>query len=343
MSLLIFNERGIYCPPADVYIDPWRPVRRAIITHAHADHARPGHQAYLAHHLSAAVLRQRLGKGIRLQTIGYGKKLSIRGVQFSLHPAGHIPGSAQVRVEYRGAIWVVSGDYKLEIDGLSTPFEPVPCHHFITECTFGLPVYRWPRPAEVEAAIKAWWQANRAAGKVSLLAGYSLGKAQRLLQGLDPAIGPIFTHGAVENVNEVLRRDGHRLPPTQRITGRSQKKEWAGALVIAPPSAIGTPWSRKLGVVSTAFASGWMALRGTRRRRAADRGFVVSDHADWPGLQTAVRETGAQHVYATHGYTDIFSRWLREQGLDAQPVETLYEGESLEKAATGYEETTGGP
>lgn len=332
MALLTFNERGIYCPPADVYIDPWRPVRRAIITHAHADHARPGHGAYLAHHYSASMLRQRLGQGIELQTVGYGSPVYIRGVQFSLHPAGHIPGAAQVRVEYRGEIWVVSGDYKLEVDGLSTPFEPVRCHHFITECTFGLPVYRWPQPAKVVAAINDWWQSNRAAGKVSLLAGYSLGKAQRLLQGLDPGIGPIFTHGAVENVNEVLRRDGHRLPLTRRITGRSQKKEWEGALVVAPPSAIGTPWSRKLGPVSTAFASGWMALRGTRRRRAADRGFVVSDHADWPGLQKAVRETGAEHVYATHGYTHIFSRWLREQGLDAQPVETLYEGESLEKA-----------
>lgn len=330
MALIEFTSRGIYCPPADVYIDPWRPVERAIITHAHADHSRPGHRFYLAHHLSAPIMRQRLGQKIRLQTASYGERVSIRGVEFSLHPAGHIPGSAQVRVEKGGEVWVITGDFKMEESPLCATFEPLPCTSMVMECTFGLPAYQWAPAPQIMSSIDKWWQANQEAGKVSLLIGYALGKAQRLLQGVNPGIGPIYTHGAVENVNQLLRETGIMLPQTRRVQSGQTKKDWRGALVVAPPSAIGTPWSRKLGLVSTGMASGWMALRGARRRRAADRGFVLSDHADWPGLLEAVRLSGAQHIYTTHGYNAIFSRWLREQGYDSQPVETLFEGESLE-------------
>lgn len=330
MALIEFTSRGIYCPPADVYIDPWRPVDRAIITHAHADHARPGHRFYLAQHLSGPIMRQRLGRKIRLQTVSYGERIAIRGVVFSLHPAGHIPGSAQVRVEKGGEVWVITGDFQMEASPLCAPFEPVPCSSMVMECTFGLPAYQWAPAEEIMRSINQWWQANREEGKVSLLIGYALGKAQRLLQGLNPDIGPIYTHGAVENVNELLREMGIVLPQTRRVQSGQSKKDWQGALVVAPPSAIGTPWSRKLGVVSTGMASGWMALRGARRRRAADRGFVLSDHADWPGLQEAVRLSGAQQIYTTHGYQAIFSRWLREQGYDSQPVDTQFEGESLD-------------
>ncbi|HBF20243.1 MAG TPA: ligase-associated DNA damage response exonuclease [Cryomorphaceae bacterium] len=331
MNLLVFNDRGIYCPVADVYIDPWKPVDKALITHAHADHARPGHAAYLCHKDTAPVMRYRLGDDIRVQTVEYGERIKQNGVIFSFYPAGHIPGSAQIRVEYKGEIWVVSGDYKLGEDGISAPFEPVRCHHFITESTFGLPVYTWDDQQQVFEEINAWWRQNQNEGRVSILAGYSLGKAQRILKGLNPSTGKIFTHGAVENTNEVLRKQGISLPDTILVTPEHKKGDFTGALVVCPPSAIGTAWMRKFGTVSTGFCSGWMRLRGARRRRAMDRGFILSDHADWPGLNQAVKETGAENIYVTHGYKDIYARWLRESmKLNGQPVDTLYEdqGES---------------
>jgi putative mRNA 3-end processing factor len=331
MPLLTFNENGIYCAQADVYIDPWKPVKKAVITHAHADHARPGSGSYLAHKDSVPIMRYRLGDQIRVEGADYGQAKNINGVVISLHPAGHIAGSAQVRVAYKGEIWVVSGDFKLQPDPYARGFEPVPCHHFITESTFGLPVYRWPEPEKVFSEIRRWWHTNREQDRVSVLGAYSLGKAQRILAGLAGAEGPVFTHGAVENSNEVLRRQGFNVPETIRITPEHNRSDLAGSLVICPPSAIGTSWMRKLGKVSTGFCSGWMLLRGTRRRRAADRGFVISDHADWSGLNEAVIATGAENIYVTHGYKDIFARWLREQyGLNASDVDTLYEGESLE-------------
>ena len=331
MALLEFNENGIYCARADVYIDPWRSVKNAFITHAHADHARWGHQKYLAHHNSLPVMRYRLGEDIAITGVGYNEPFTVNGVSFSFYPAGHIPGSSQIKVSYKGESWVVSGDYKLGADGLSEAFEPVRCSHFITESTFGLPVYKWPHPTEVANEINAWWRQNRESGKVSVLAGYSLGKAQRVLSLLDPFIGRIYTHGAVENTNEILRKQGYKLPHTIRVSQDIPKKEYRGEMVVCPPSAIGSSWVKKFSPYSTAFCSGWMALRGARRRRAADRGFILSDHADWQGLNEAVDATGAEHVYVTHGYQEIFARWLREEKqLDAQSVSTLYEGESLD-------------
>ncbi|WP_323771164.1 ligase-associated DNA damage response exonuclease [Antarctobacter sp.] len=320
--VLTFTDRGIYCPAGDFYIDPWRPVDRALITHGHADHARPGHGAYLATTGALPVIRHRLGE-ISAEAIAYGEPRMIGDARVSFHPAGHLPGSAQIRVEVGGQVWVASGDYKTAPDGLSEPFEPVPCHAFITECTFGLPVFTWPSQDSVAAEINAWWADNAAAGRASLLGAYSLGKAQRLLSLLAPQ-GPILTHGAVEATNAILRAQGYALPATIPVTPDTDVKAHKGALVLAPPSAFGSAWARRFGPASTGFASGWMRLRGIRRRRAMDRGFVISDHADWPGLHQAIKATGAEKIFATHGYTDIFSRWLKTQGYDAEIVPTEF-------------------
>jgi len=337
MALLEFTPQGIYCPQADVYIDPWRPVRRALITHGHADHARWGHDHYLCTKSAKPVMRYRLGP-VDIQTVAYGEKTTINGVQFSFHPAGHIIGSAQIRVAYKGEVWVASGDYKTENDGISEAFEPLQCHAFITESTFGLPVYEWQPQANIFEDINAWWLKNKEEGKTTLLAGYALGKAQRLLHGLDTSIGKIYTHGAVENTNEVLRKQGIDLPETVRVTRHLNKKEYPGHIVIAPPSAIHSAWAKKFQPYSTGIASGWMSLRGTRRRRSADRGFVLSDHADWEGLNWAIKETGAERIFVTHGYTDVFAKWLNEQGYDAAEVKTEYGEEDAENEDKSSEE-----
>ena len=330
-DVLTFTDRGIYCPAGDFYIDPWRPVDRALITHGHSDHARWGMNRYLATSGTAPIMRHRLGE-ITLDTVGYGEVRRIGDAAVSFHPAGHVPGSAQIRVEVGGEVWVVSGDYKTVADGLSEPFEPVPCHAFITECTFGLPLFRWTPQDMLASQINNWWAANKAAGRFSLLGAYALGKAQRVMAAVDTAIGPILTHGAVENSNAVLRAQGLALPATIRVTPELDLKAHAGALVIATPGALAQPWARQFGAASTAFASGWMALRGVRRRRAMDRGFVMSDHADWAGLNAAIAATGATRIFTTHGYTAPFQRWLTEQGYDAHVVSTDYHGEMIDEA-----------
>lgn len=332
--VLEFTQAGLYCPAADIYIDPWRPVARALITHGHADHARPGHGAYLATASAAPVLRHRLGE-IALQTIRYGEALRIGDAEISFHPAGHVPGSAQIRVSVNGEVWVVSGDYKTVDDGLSEAFAPVPCHVFISECTFGLPIYDWPDQARLAADINDWWAATRAKGETAVIAAYALGKAQRVLRMLDPAIGPILTHGAISATNDVLRAQGIALPDTVAVTPGLDLKAYRGAMVLAPPSALGSAWLRRFGPVATGIASGWMQLRGVRRRRGADRGFVISDHADWKGLNAAIAATGAERVFVTHGYTAPFARWLEGQGYRAGIVETAFDGESLDSDGTG--------
>lgn len=324
--MLRFDSKGIYCAQADLYIDPWLPVNRALITHGHADHAYAGSKYYKCHHDTVPILKLRLGNDISVEGVAYGETFTVNGVQISFHPAGHIIGSAQVRLEYKGEIWVVSGDYKLQQDGVSTPFEPVRCHHFITESTFGLPIYKFPQPQRVHDDINAWWQSNAANGVNSLLIGYALGKAQRILRHLDTGIGPVYTHGAVDNVNNVLIANGLSLPQAIRITPDIQKKDITGAIIIAPPSAIGTAWTNRLAPFSLGICSGWMQLRGARRRRAADRGFILSDHCDWSQLNEAVKATGAENIYVTHGYKSVYARWLRETcGLNAVEVDTLYE------------------
>jgi len=332
-DLIVLRPDGLYCPAGGFHIDPWRAVDRAVITHAHADHARRGHQHYLAATDARHVLQARLGE-IRLQTLAYGEPLVVNGVRVSLHPAGHVLGSAQVRVELAGRVWVASGDYKLGADPTCTPFEPVVCDTFITESTFGLPVYRWAPDAAVFAQINDWWRANAEAGITSVLFCYAFGKAQRILAGVDASIGPTFCHGAVEPLNDAYRTSGVRLAQTRRAADVSDKREFRRALVLAPPSAQGTPWLRRFGEYSDAFASGWMQLRGVRRRRAVDRGFVLSDHADWPGLMQAVAATGAQRVIVTHGQVPVMVRWLAAQGLQAEAFATEY-GDETEDVAEG--------
>lgn len=333
MDLLQFTDRGIYCPAADVYIDPWRPVKKALITHGHSDHARYGHQAYIATEDAVPVIRHRLGHHIKIKGVKYGETLRINGVNFSFHPAGHIPGSAQIKVEKNGLIWVVSGDYKREHDGISTEFQPVKCHTFISECTFGLPVFRWFPQHKVFDQMAAWCQKNSEYGVTSVLAVYALGKAQRVIKHLSERITlPIYTHGAIENINEVLRSQGIGVPATQRVTGvdKNVLKRQAGIL-LTTPSSLTENWLRQFGDYSIGIVSGWMAMRGPRRRRAADVGFVLSDHADWQALNDCIEATGAQKIFTTHGYTDIFAKWLTEKGYDAQAVVTEYKGESIDQ------------
>ena len=328
-DLVVQRPEGLYCPPGDFYIDPWRPVPRAIITHAHSDHARIGHGHYLASAAAEGVLRVRLGE-IDLQTLPYGQAVQHHGVRVSLHPAGHVLGSSQVRLEHGGQVWVASGDYKVAPDPTCEPFEPVKCDVFITESTFGLPIYRWCPDEELFAGINGWWQCNADRGVASVLACYSFGKAQRILSGVDPSLGSIIVHGAVEPLNRAYRAAGVQLPPTRLVTGVTDKADLRKALVICPPSAAGSPWVRRFGESSTAFASGWMQLRGARRRGGYDRGFVLSDHADWPGLMGAIGATGAQRVIVTHGSIPVMVRYLGEQGLQAESFETEYGGDAVE-------------
>jgi len=334
--LLAFNDKGIYCAQADVYLDPWRPVDKAIISHGHADHSRWGHKKYITHHSNIPIIKHRLGD-INVSGKDWNETFSINNVKFSFHPAGHIIGSAQIRVKYKGEVWVFTGDYKTEDDGVAKPYEPVKCHTFITECTFGLPAFKWQPQEEVFAEINNWWQQNQSEGRTSVIFGYSLGKAQRLLKYLDTSIGKIYTHGAIENMTEVLRPQ-LEMPETTRITRDVKKEEIKGNIVVAPPSAHGTPWIKKMVPYVTASASGWMTFRGARRRRAIDRGFVLSDHCDWQGLLSSIKETGAEKVICTHGYTDIFSKYLREIGYDARTEQTQYEEENAEQTSKTEDE-----
>ena len=327
--VLTFSSSGIYCSAGDFYIDPWRPVRRALITHGHADHAFFGHKYYLSTDVASPVLKHRLGQ-ITLETLQYGEILQVGSARVSFHPAGHVPGSAQIKVEVGGEAWVVSGDYKLENDGLSTAFDPVPCHSFVTECTFGMPVFRWQEQSKVFWEINNWWANNASDGIISVLGAYGLGKAQRLLRGLDLEIGKVLTHGAIEGTNRVMREQGIVLPETQQITPETDRKGQAGALILAPPSVLGSKWLTRFGDTSDAFASGWMGLRGVRRRRSVDRGFVISDHADWDGLNTAVSATGAENIYVTHGYTEVFSKWLKSLGYHSEVVNTRFNVEAVD-------------
>lgn len=320
-NLLEFTNKGIYCPQADVFIDPWKPVKRALITHGHSDHARRGHQKYLCVQEAAPVIRHRLGK-IRLHTIPFGETITLNGVKFTFFPAGHIIGSAQIRAQYKGETWVVSGDYKIENDGLAKPFEPIKCHAFITECTFGMPIYKWENQRAVFAQINDWWRQNQAVGKVSVLTAYALGKAQRLLQWLDTSIGKIYTSDAIENTNEVIRNQGIKLNPTTRITNELEQKDFIGQMVLTTTTTSDMPWMEQRQAVAIGAASGWMQLRSTRKNRTADRGFVLSDHADWEGLNQAITATEAERIYVTHGYTEIFKRWLIDQGYDAHILKT---------------------
>ena len=323
------TPEGLYCRAADAWVDPWRPVPRALITHAHADHARPGCGEYWAVASSEGVLRQRLGQDISLHPVQYGVEHWLGQCRVSFHSAGHVLGSAQIRLEVDGEVWVVSGDYKRDADPSCEPFEPVPCDVLITEATFGLPIYRWQTGAEVAEEIRAWWQGDRQ--RPSLLFCYAFGKAQRLMAELN-AIGvddEVLLHGAVETVTRHYRAAAIPMTPSRPVSDLPRSDNLAGRLVLAPPSAHRASWMRRFRSPQPGFASGWMAVRGARRRRGYERGFVLSDHADWPGLIQTVRQSGARKVYVTHGQSDVLARYLREiEGIEAEPLETLFEGEA---------------
>lgn len=288
---------------------------------------------YLAQEHNVPLLKTRLGK-IQAQGYSYGTSFFCNGVRLSFHPAGHVPGSAQVRLEYKGEVCVVSGDYKLEHDGLSVPFEPVKCHTFITESTFGMPVYRWEPQGRVFGELNNWWASNAEDGLVSVMVGYSLGKAQRILHHLDDSIGPIIVHPAIHEMNEDIRAFAPQLKNAVKWTKGIQPSAYRNAMVLIPPGAHEANWLEKFRPYALGFASGWMNLRGARRWNAADRGFVISDHADWPSLLGAIRATGAERVLVTHGYTSVLVRYLREQGISADELETMFEGESGESKSS---------
>ena len=333
MPLIEFTDCGLFCRQGNFYIDPWKPVDRAVITHAHSDHARPGSHHYLCHPFSKPILELRLGIN-SYQCLEWHDKLFINGVQLSLHPAGHIIGSSQVRLEYNGEVWVISGDYKLEDDGVSGRFEPVRCNTFISESTFGLPIYHWKPQQYLFDCMIEWINKNKEKGKTSVLIAYSLGKAQRVLQGLKDTAQPVFVHGAIWNLHQVLSQAGWTLPLVHRITPETPKNLLAGSVVIAPPGAEGSPWMKRFYPYAVGVCSGWMQVRGNVRRKNVDAGFALSDHADWEGLLTAVKATGAEKVFVTHGFQAAFSRYLNEIGIEAAEVKTEYGGEEEETLET---------
>jgi putative mRNA 3-end processing factor len=327
--MLTETPAGLYCADGDFYIDPWQSVARAVITHAHGDHARFGSAAYLCSDACAPLLARRFGPGPTIESIPYGQPIALGRTRVSLHPAGHVLGSAQVRVEGTAGIWVVSGDYKRTPDPTCTPFELVPCDTFITESTFGLPIYRWDPTPTIVGEVMEWWQLNASRGLTSVLFCYTLGKAQRLLAELATVTDrPVFVHGMMLPMIEAYRAAGIALLATVPLVDKPRGTSFAGELVLAPLSARGTPWMRRLGELSDGFASGLMRVRGVRRQRAFDRGFVLSDHADWPQLLTTIAETGAGRVLATHGHAEPFARFLTAQGADSGVIRTAWEGEA---------------
>ena len=326
--LVVITPNGLYCPPGDFYIDPWQPVQTAVITHAHGDHLRHGSARYILARPGTGIARQRLGGERELAPVEYRAPMSLGTTTVSLYPAGHILGSSQVRIEHQGRVWVVSGDYKRQPDPTCAPFEPVECDVFISEATFALPVYRWPDTPRVIEELHRWWTANRERGIASVLFCYALGKAQRVLAELGAFTNePIYVHGAVDSLTGVYRRAGVSMLPTLPV-GTDKKTDFRGALIIAPPNAAGTPWMRRFGEHATGFCSGWMRVRGDRRRRGYDRGFVISDHADWPALIETCTASRARHILLTHGYSDALTRYFNEKGIAASALKTSFGDEN---------------
>ena len=321
--MLEFRREGIYCPQGKFYIDPWLPVDNAIITHAHSDHARIGMKKYLCHPLTEPILRLRLGSDIRVQTLDYNQEILMNGVKVSLHPAGHIIGSAQVRMEYKDKITVASGDYKIQADGISTPFEPVRCHEFITESTFGLPIYNWLSVEQMNKNLSDWVLNNQSNGITSILVGYALGKAQRIMKAVE-GVGKIYVHYAIERINKAFIDSGIYLPDYETIDFSNKPKDLPNSIIIVPPSLFGSNMLKGIPKSYTAICSGWMQVRGARRWRSADAGFAISDHADWQGLLTAIKETNAEKVFVTHGFKSEFTRYLNEMGTEAFEITTEF-------------------
>lgn len=337
MALIRFTNKGIYCEQGGFYIDPWKPVKLAVTTHGHADHVKWGNDAYLCHELTKPILLHRLGAELNIQTLRYQEEITINGVRLSMFPAGHVIGSAQVRLEYKGEVCVISGDYKVEYDGISTAFEPVKCHNFVSESTFGLPIYKWRPQQVIFDQIGTWVDNNQEQGKTSVLIAYSLGKAQRLIKGLGETDRPIYVHQSIANLNDAFIQAGVALPETIRISPETRKEELQKGIVIVPPALADGRWIKTLQQAATGVCSGWMQVRAGRRWRSADAGFALSDHADWPGLLSAIKATEAEKVFVTHGFTATFSKYLNEIGIEAEEVKTQYgtEDEEIEIATQG--------
>ena len=323
MKLIKFTNKGIYCIPGKFYLDPWFPVEKAIISHGHADHAKWGMKHYLCHDDSKAILKHRIGPEISIESLPYNKAQTINGVKVSFHPAGHIIGSAQIRLEHKGHVVVFSGDYKVKDDYLTTAFEPVKCHEFITESTFGLPIYNWQKEEVLQKKMQDWVVNNQSMNRTSVFIGYSLGKAQRIMKLME-GVSDIYVHSAIHNINEAILSSGINLPKTKRWSLEVDKKEIQNKIVIVPPALIGSNMIKKIPNGATAICSGWMQIRGNRRWQSVDAGFPISDHADWNGLISAVKATGAEKVYVTHGSQATFSKYLNEIGIASAEVKTEY-------------------
>jgi putative mRNA 3-end processing factor len=321
--LVRLTDNGLFCEIGGFYIDPLKAVDKALITHAHSDHARPGSRSYLTVKRGGLLLKQRLGSRINLATVNYSENVYLNGVQVSFHPAGHILGSSQIRIESKGEVCVISGDYKIEKDLICEMFEPVKCNTFITESTFALPIFKWRSQHELFNEINSWWRGNKDSNIVSIIFGYALGKAQRIISGLDPSIGTIYTHPAVELINQYYRNSGVTLPETKNINEIKGNELSPGSIIIAPPSADLTQWNSENHSYVTAFASGWMQIRKNRKRNSFDFGFTLSDHADWEGLLFAAKESGAENILITHGYSSQLSKCLCSLGYNALPLEAI--------------------
>lgn len=339
-NLISFTDKGLYCEQGNFYIDPWKPVDKAIITHAHGDHAYFGHKYYLCHTYTKPILQLRLGEN-NYQTLEWNEPIYLNGVKVSLHPAGHIIGSSQIRLEFNGEVWVVSGDYKIEDDGISGKFEPVKCNTFITESTFGLPIYKWKPQQQIYDNIITWINKNKENGKASVILAYSLGKAQRVSQAIKETAQTIYAHGAVFNMQQTLINAGWDLTPIVRVTPETPATLLKGSVVIAPPSADGTSWMKKFHPHAVGICSGWMQVRGNLRRRNVDAGFALSDHADWDGLLQSIKATGAERIFVTHGFQSAFSRYCNEEHIAiAAEVKTQYGNEDEEVSAEKIKDET---
>lgn len=333
MKLIRFTKKGLYCIPGKFYLDPWHPVDYAIISHGHADHARWGMKRYLCHHHSKPILQHRINAEINIESLRYNEPININGVKVSFHPAGHIIGSAQIRLEYKGFVLVFTGDYKTTSDAITIPFEPIKCHEFITESTFGLPIYKWLPDAVLKQQMHNWIATNQANNRTSVFFGYSLGKAQRIMKMLE-GVDDMYVHSAIHNLNEAIESTDITLPKTSLITADFNKKDIQNKIVILPPALLGSRLLKRIPNAATAVCSGWMQIRGNRRWRAVDAGFPVSDHADWNGLLGAVKATGAEKVYVTHGSQATFSKYLNEIGIPAAEVKTEYGEEQIAEVET---------
>lgn len=310
---------GIYCPAADLWIDPTRPKPRAAITHGHADHARAGHESVLATMQTLAIMASRFGPQAGAQAIGYGETIQLGDVRIGFHPAGHVLGSAQISLEHKGKRIVISGDYKRRPDPTCRPFEPVACDVFITEATFGLPVFRHPDD-KVEVA-KALAILEAEPERCVLIGAYALGKAQRVI-AIARALGhdaPIYLHGAMIALCELYQRLGVDLGDLRPAAGES-KAALAGHLVLAPPSALNDRWSRRLPDPVTAMASGWMRVRQRARQRGVELPLIISDHADWDELTATLAELAPREVWVTHGREDALVRWCALNGMSARAL-----------------------